>query len=193
MFSRKCCVYIFAIILLIYGKHSECSHHTIQTIDALAQNYLNAERNLWHLVHLTELNNNDDALLHIYETHEEFLDKHFGETGIFDSLGKQQQQQPRNEKYDDQRIMERHAGRMIDSIDYINITALNTYRFLNHRQFDQLPSLIEDILENMPRTVSTLGRYADFNFWIFVRNVGTSEIGYWNNVFQFFLHFFFFS
>lgn len=166
----KCGVYIFSVLFILFIDFCGCSQH-IQTVDTLAQSYLNVERNLWHLVHSTDIQNNDNTLLHIYDAHDEFLGKHFGETGIFDNLAREQQQQPRHDKHDAQRIMERHTWRMIDSIQYINATALNTYRFLNHRQFEHLPSLVEDILENMPKTVATLGRYADYNFWAFVKNV----------------------
>lgn len=169
-------VWIFAIVSIALVKQSKCltQQPSIQTIDTLVHNYLKSEQHLWHLVHSTDIHNNDATLSHIYDTHGEYLSKHFGETGIFDGLVKQQQQQSHHEKYDEQRIMERHTQRIVDSIEYINITALNTYRFLNHQQFEQLPKLIDDILENMPKSISTLGRNADFNFWTYVRNVNRS-------------------
>lgn len=176
-------VWIFATFLIALVKQSKCSTEqpSIQTIDTLVHNYLKSEQHLWHLVHSTDIHNNDATLSHIYNTHDEYLSKHFGETGIFNDLVKQQQQQSHHQKYDEQRIMERNTQRIIDSIEYINITALNTYRFLNHQQFEQLPKLIDDILENMPKSISALGRYADFSFWTYVKNV---------NRFRFFFEYF---
>lgn len=173
MFARMWSVWIVAIALIALVKQSKCSTQqpSIQTIDTLVQNYLKSEQHLWHLVHSTDIHNNDATFSHIYDTHEEYLSKHFGETGIFDGLVQQQHQQSHHEKYDEQRIMERHTQRIVDSIEYINITALNTFRFLNHQQFEQLPKLIDDILENMPKSISAVGRYADFHFWTYVRNV----------------------
>lgn len=153
---------IFVLIILV-----KSSQYENQNIDTLAQKYLDAERNLWHLVRSTNLYDNDNTLIHIYETHEEFLGKYFSETGIFDRL----LSEPRIQYLDENRLMERHAWKIVDSIKYINITALNCYRFLNHRQYDHLPNLLEDIFDGMPKMISTLRRHGNYDFWTFVKNV----------------------
>lgn len=166
------------VFIIVFAKQMSCLHQNSSVhIDTLAQNYLMAERNLWHLVRSSDVYTSNMSLSHVYDTHEEYLGRHFGETGIFDKLSKQpsleeRQHQRRNQQKSDwQRKMERHVFRIIDSIQYINITALNTYRFLNHRQYDNLPHLIDDILENVPNMVFTVRKYADFDFWAFIKNV----------------------
>lgn len=176
MFSEKSGIYNFAFVLIAFAKLLTCSEHATPTsIDILTQNYLSSERNLWHLVYSTYSHDDDDTLLHVYDTHEEFLGKHFGEMGIFDKLLKQQQNQSIHDKDDEQRRMERHTVRMADNLRYINVTTSNAYQHLNHRQFEQLSIIINEVLENMPKAIATLGKFADFNFWIYVRNVKWSN------------------
>lgn len=135
-------------------------------IDGSVEDYLNVEKNLWHLVRSTNVHNNDDTLVHIYEAHEKFLNSNFFETGIMDALSKQERTIS-----DENRIIERHIWRIVDSIQHINITALNTQRILSHNQYEYLPNMMKDIAENMPKLIATLCKYTDTDFWMFVKNV----------------------
>lgn len=143
-----------------------------ESIDTLAQKYLDVERDLWLLVRSTDLYDNDNTLIHLYETHEDFLGRYFSETGIFDRLLTEQRLQILEEN----RIMERHTWHMVDSIKYINVTALNTYRFLNHRQYDQMAHMTEEICEIMPKMIGTLRRYVTKQFWSYVRFVSVNQL-----------------
>ncbi|XP_055324718.1 uncharacterized protein LOC129579094 [Sitodiplosis mosellana] len=66
--------------------------------------------------------------------------------------------------------MERHIWRIVDSIQHINITALNTQRILSHNQYEYLPNMMKDIAQNMPKMVATLCKYTDMAFWMFIKN-----------------------
>lgn len=153
--------------MIAFVKILLCSPFVVgSTTDILVQDYLNVEKNLWHLVRSTNVHSNDDSLLHIYEAHERFLGSNFGETGIFDALSKEERTIT-----DENRIMERHIWRIVDSLQHINITALNTQRILSHNQYEYLPNMMKDIAQNMPKMLETLCKYTDTDFWMFVKNV----------------------
>lgn len=154
---------VFVIIIVAKG-----SHHQSDNIDALAQSYLDTEHNLWLLVRSTNLYDNDNTLIHLYETHEDFLAKDFTETGMFDRLLRE----PRIQKLEENRLMERHTWHMVESITYINKTAANVQRHLNRRQYDEIPNIIKDeIFDIIPKTLGTLQQLVDKQFWSFVRFV----------------------
>lgn len=157
---------INCIVLIAFVEILLCSQSVGNAIDGLVQDYLNAEENLWHLVRSTNVHNNDDALVFIYEAHERFLGNNFSEPGIFDALSKQERTIS-----DENRIMERHIWRIVDSIQHINITVLNTQRILSHNQYEYLPNMMKDIAQNMPKMIATLCKFTDTNFWMFVKNV----------------------
>lgn len=147
---------------------SKGSHHESDNIDTLAQAYLDTERNLWLLVRSTNLYDNDNTLIHLYETHEDFLAKHFAETGMFDRLLRE----PRIQMMEDNRTMERHIWHMVESITYINKTASKVQRHLNRRQYDDIPNIVKDeIFDIMPKTIATLRQFVNKSFWSFVRFV----------------------
>lgn len=141
-------------------------HETVN-IDAMVQAYLDAERNLWLLVRSTNVYDNDNTLIHLYETHEELLGKRFGETGIFDRLLTEQ----RFQYVEENRVMERRTWHMVESIKYINITAMNAHRLLRHRQYDRMAPELADIIELMPKMIDTLRQYVTKQFWSYVRFV----------------------
>lgn len=152
--------------MIAFVKILLCSQPVVSAIDGLVQDYLNTEKNLWHLVRTTNVQNTDNSLLHIYEAHAGFLGNNFGEIGIIDAMSKQQ----RNIS-DENRIMERHIWRIVDGIQHINITALNIQRILSHNQYEYLPNVMRDIVQNMPNMIATLCKYIDSKFWTFVKNV----------------------
>lgn len=51
-----------------------------------ALDYLNSEKNLWHFVRSTNVNNNNDSVLCIYERHEQHLGNNFCETSVSEAL-----------------------------------------------------------------------------------------------------------
>lgn len=157
---------INCIVVIAFVKILLCSRPVASDIDGFIQDYLDVEKNLWHLVRTTNVQNNDNSLLHIYEEHAGFLGNNFGETGIIDALSKQQ----RNIT-DENRMMERHIRHIIDGIQHINITALNTQRILNNNQYEYLPNVMRDIEQNMPNMIATLCKYIDSKFWSFIKNV----------------------
>lgn len=178
-------IQIVIVVALLCATQIAGLQNATEPIDTMAQNYLSAEQNLWHLVQTTSPSNNEYSMLYVYETHEEFLGKTLSETDIFDELSKQRRQhqyQPyhhhqqhqsnRKNSWDEPRIMERHLSRVADNIESINKTALKIYRFLSHHQYENLPSLVEDVVENIPKMISTVCKYVDGDFWTFLRNVG---------------------
>lgn len=144
-------------------------------VDGLVQDYLNEEKNLWHLVRSTNVNSNDDSLLHIYETHRHILSMEFGETGAFDAFSKQDRT-----ILAENRVMERHIMRVTDSMHHINITTLNTLRILDNSHYEEMPNLMKDVLRNMPKLISTLNKYINSEFWIFLKNVIVIHIQIFN-------------
>lgn len=164
--SWEKCAFVIGMICVI-GVVAGGSQHDTVNVDALAQTYLDAERNLWLLVRSTNVYDNDNALIHLYDTHEELLAKRFGETGIFDRLLTEQ----RFQYVEENRIMERRTWHMVESIKYINITAKSAQRLLIHRQYDRLPTEMADILEIMPKMIGTLRQYVTKQFWSYVRFV----------------------
>lgn len=165
---------INCIVLIAFVKILLCLQPVVGVIDSLVQDYLNAEKNLWHLVRSTNVNNNnDDTLLHIYVAHTAFFNSDFGEDGSFDALAKQ-------ERFisDENRKMERHVGRIIDTIQHINITVLNAQRLLNQNEYEYLPLVMKDIAENIPKMIATLYEYIEPDFWNFIKNVIVVDIGF---------------
>ncbi|XP_031621011.1 uncharacterized protein LOC116339330 [Contarinia nasturtii] len=162
MYNSINCIVVIAFV----NMQLLCLPPVDSAIDALVQDYLNAEKNLWHLVRsTTNLYKNDDTLAHIYETHEFFMAMNFNEIGRFDTLSKQE----RNISHEN-RIMERHLWRIVDAVQHINITALNTQRILSHNQYEYLPNIMKDIAQNMPKMLATLCKYTDTKFWLFIKN-----------------------
>lgn len=154
------------IVVIVFVNVVLVLQPVASAIDVLVQDYLNAEKNLWHLVRSTNEHNNDDALAHIYETHEYFLAMNFNEIGQFDALSKQERKIS-----DENRIIERHLRRIVNGIQHINVTTLNTQRILSNKQYEYLPNMMKDITQNMPKMIGTLCKYTDTNFWLFVKNV----------------------
>lgn len=154
--------------MIAFVKISLCLQPVVGAIDSLVQDYLNAEKNLWHLVRSTNVNsnNNDDTLLHIYIAYNAFLNGDFGEDGSFDALSKQQRFIS-----DENRQIERHVGRIIDSIHHINVTVLNARRLFDRNQYEYLPLLMTDIAENIPKMTAMLAKCIEPDFWHFIKNV----------------------
>lgn len=141
----------------------------MQNIDAITQAYLTAEKYLWQLIYSTDQYNRQDTFVYIYDTHEEYLGKNFGEKGRFERLGRLHP--PRNGDYSESRSS---TWKVIDAIEEINATALNTYRILSHRTYDRLPALVDDIGENIPREIASICKHIDAEFWVAAKNVSMS-------------------
>lgn len=153
-----CAVILFALNL----THSK----QMQNIDAITQAYLTAEKYLWQLIYSTDRYNRLETYAYIYDTHEEHLGTNFGESGRFERLARLYPS--RQGEYHDTRTS---TWKVIDAIEEINATALNTYRILSHRTYDTLPHLVEDIGQNIPRQIASICRHIDEEFWIAAKNV----------------------
>lgn len=142
----------------------------IQNIDAITQAYLTAEKYLWQLIYSTDKYNRMETFAYIYDTHEEHLGKNFGEKGRLERMARM---------YPSRRGADHHrrtsTWKVIDAIEEINATALNTYRILAHHNYDPLPRLMEDIAENVPKKMASIRRHADTEFWIAAKNVSSSR------------------
>lgn len=137
-----------------------------QNIDAIAQKYLLSERHLWHLIRSSDYYDHYNTLMHIYHTHEEYLQNGFGETGIFDRISRELYRDRNEDNVQKYR-------KVIDSMQYINITTLNAYRFLAHQNYNDFPSLMQDIGDNMPNLISNIRANVNFQFWTIVKNVSS--------------------
>lgn len=137
-----------------------------QNIDSLTQDYLAAEENLWHLIRSTNGNNQYTTLGQIYDTHESYLSKRFGETGQFERLFNQLQI---NSK--DLPFYTRLYAEIVNDIRQINFTSNNVYQLLYHNGNDRLPRIVEDIRFRFPEFMSKISKNIDEDFWIFIKNV----------------------
>lgn len=54
-----------------------------------ALDYLNSEKNLWHFMRSTNVNNNNDSVLCIYERHEQHLGNNFCETSVSEAFSQE--------------------------------------------------------------------------------------------------------
>lgn len=154
-----------AIVLTLSLTHSK----QMQNIDAITQAYLTAEKYLWQLIYSTDRYNRLETFAYIYDTHEEHLGKNFGESGRFERLKRMHPM--RHSDYRDYRDTRTSTWRVIDAIEEINATALNTYRILSHRTYDSLPHLVNDTGENIPREIASICKHIDEEFWITAKNV----------------------
>lgn len=160
-------IWWLTILFVINLAHSK----QMQNIDAIAQTYLTAEKYLWQLIYSTDRYNRLETFAYIYDVHEEHLGKNFGETGRFERLARLYQS--RHSKY-----RETRSGtlKVIDAIEEINATSLNMYRILSHRTYDNIPHLIEDIGENVPRKMASICKHIDSEFWMVAKNVSIFKI-----------------
>lgn len=160
-YKRLCNSSIILLIALMIPNFGLVNLSQTRNIDTFTQDYLIAERNLWRLIHSTDMYNRYSTLSHIYKTHQEYLGKDFGENGIFERLvNKWQHKDP-----------DVNVWKITDGIQNINVTALNVYRSLDHQNYDVLPLLIEDIASNVPNNISTIVKLINYEFWVFVKNV----------------------
>lgn len=163
-------VFWSAIVLTLSLTHSK----QMQNIDAITQAYLTAEKYLWQLIYSTDRYNRLETFAYIYDTHEEHLGKNMGESGRFERL--KRMHPTRHRDYRDYRDTRSSTWRVIDAIEEINATALNTYRILSHRTYDTLPHLVNDTGENIPREIASICKHIDEEFWIAAKNVSPISI-----------------
>lgn len=160
-------IFFAAILFTLHVTHSK----QMQNIDAITQAYLTAEKYLWQLIYSTDQYNRLETFAYIYDTHEEHLGKNFGESGRFERLA-----QLYND--DDVRDTGTSTWKVIDAIEEINATALNTYRILSHSTYDTLPHLVDDIGENVPRKIASICKHIDAEFWIAAKNVSEISVNF---------------
>lgn len=170
-------IYFLVVILCLFGSsrayniyHTPVYNEPEQNIDSLTQDYLAAEENLWHLIRSTTDINLYTTLGQIYDTHQGYFSKRFGETGVFDRLFKQLQNPHRELPF-----FTRLYGEIINDIRNLNFTTNNVYQILFHNSHDRLPSLVEDIRTRFPAIMHKISRNMDEPFWLFIKNVSTSE------------------
>lgn len=159
-----------AILLALTTTHSK----QMQNIDAITQAYLTAEKYLWQLIYSTDRYNRPETFAYIYDTHEEHLGKNFGESGRFERLARLYPSE-----HSDYRDSRTSTWRVIDAIAEINATALNTYRILSHRTYENLPHLVNDTGENVPREIASICKHIDAEFWIAAKKVSPNFNSTW--------------
>lgn len=155
------------ILFTLGATHSK----QMQNIDAITQAYLTAEKYLWQLIYSTDRYNRLETFAYIYDTHEEHLGKNFGESGRFERLARLYPTRP-----SDYRDIESSTWKVIDAIEEINATALNTYRILSHRTYDALPHLVNDTAANVPRKMASICKHIDSEFWFAAKNVSAISV-----------------
>lgn len=138
----------------------------MQNIDAITQAYLTSEKYLWQLIYSTDKYNRLETFAYIYDTHEEHLGKNFGESGRFERLARLYPS-----RHIDDRETRTSTWKVIDAIEDINATALNTYRILSHHTYDSLPHLVDDIGQNVPTQIARICKHIDSEFWAAAKNV----------------------
>lgn len=153
--------------VIVFTFHSTQSMQ-MQSIDAITQAYLTAEKYLWQLIYSTDRYNRLETFAYIYDTHEEHLGKNFGESGRFERLARFHPS-----RHSDDRETRTSTWKVIDAIEDINATALNTYRILSHRTYDSLPHLVVDIGQNIPTQIARICKHIDSEFWIAAKNVSS--------------------
>lgn len=151
-----------AILFGMHLTHSKQMHN----IDAITRSYLTAEKYLWQLIYSTDKYNRLETFAYIYDTHEEHLGMNFGESSQFERLARLYPPQ-----HIDYRDTKTSTWKLIDAIEEINATALNTYRILSHCAYDNLPHLFDDIQQNIPREMASICKHIDSEFWIAAKNV----------------------
>lgn len=134
-------------------------------VDNISQDYIIAEKNLWRLIHSTSYDNRLETLNHIYVTHVEQFEKVSGVYGIFEQFLSDQSQ--------DEISAEKRS--LIDSVMDINATALNIYRILDHKNYETLPHLVDDILENTRQSMALISKAIDRDFWTWTLQVNKSQ------------------
>lgn len=156
------CLYIYYTVLISFAALLDATNgynawpstqtHTVpvDSVDIIIDEYLLREKTLWNMIR-SNGDNPNRANYAIYEAHQKFMGKNFGEIDIFKRVARELS--PTNRS-------------VIENISTVNIKFDQGYALLKHEWQDQMPLFTSDVLQTLQfATNEVKSAILDEPFW----------------------------
>lgn len=163
-----CFPYIYCTVFILFGvlfdgthcynawPNSQVQTVPVDSVDIIIDEYLLREKTLWNMIR-SNGDNPNRANYAIYEAHQKFMGKNFGEIDIFKRVARELSLANRS---------------VIENIATVNIKFDQGYALLKHEWQDQMPLFTSDVLQTLQfATNEVKAAILDEPFWNAVVNV----------------------
>ena len=151
-------VVVLVLFSALGSRNCEVMSEPQEHIDEITIEYMQTERSLWNLLRSSQTST---TLSQIYQRHEKFLGKDFGEFGIFQAM-----------RFRSNPIFSKTLRIVSDNINSINKTATNGYNLLRHNSLEDLSAYSMDVIGHIETSVYRIFELTiDANFWASVKMV----------------------